>query len=236
MPGSPEPPAPSPPPEPLPSATVALIRDGSAELEILLLERRPRPGASPKKSPLVFPGGKVETADSGPDRDDELARARRAAVRETREEAGLQLSADELLPISRWITPAISPKRFDTWFFLASVESHHDVVVDGSEIGAHCWMAPVRALELQRTGELSLAPPTFVTVHWLAEYARCESAFRALAEAPFLTFRPRITTAGEGPCILYPGDAGYATGDPHAPGPRHRLWMAARPWRYERAP
>ncbi len=224
----------APTPEPLPSATVALIRDGSAELEVLLLERRRRASAPDKRAPLVFPGGKVEAADGDPDREDLLELARRAAVRETQEEAGLRLEGGTLLPISRWITPAIAPKRFDTWFFLGSVERKREVVVDGSEIGAHRWLAPARALEMQRSGELSLAPPTFVTVHWLAAHERCEEAYRALSAAPLLTFRPRITTTDEGPCILYPGDAGYDSGDPHAAGPRHRLWMTARPWRYER--
>ena len=33
--------------------------------------------------------------------------------------AGLRLDASKLLPISRWITPAMASRRFDTLFFLA---------------------------------------------------------------------------------------------------------------------
>ena len=53
--------------------------------------------------------------------------ALRAAVRETREEAGLDLAATRLVAISRWITPEISPQRFDTWFFLGVVDTTHEV-------------------------------------------------------------------------------------------------------------
>jgi hypothetical protein len=33
---------------------------------------------------------------------------------------------------------------------------------------------------------------------------------------------------------LWHGDAGYETGDPTVPGPRHRLVMSADTWRYHR--
>ena len=34
--------------------------------------------------------------------------------------------------------------------------------------------------------------------------------------------------------MLYPGDAGYESGELDAAGARHRLWAVADPWRYER--
>ena len=93
--------------EPKPSGTVVVVRDRDA-LEVLLLQRTPREG---KPGPWVFPGGKVDAADrdvgSSAEQD-----ARRAAVREASEEAALELPASSLVPIARWITPAISPKRF----------------------------------------------------------------------------------------------------------------------------
>jgi hypothetical protein len=35
--------------------------------------------------------------------------------------------------------------------------------------------------------------------------------------------------------MLYPGDAGYDSGDADAPGARHRIWALAHGWRYERS-
>jgi hypothetical protein len=34
---------------------------------------------------------------------------------------------------------------------------------------------------------------------------------------------------------VWHGDAAYGDGDLNRPGPRHRLWMRAGGWRYERS-
>jgi 8-oxo-dGTP pyrophosphatase MutT (NUDIX family) len=219
------------PPEPKPSATVVLLRDGAAGLELLLLQRAPK---GDKPGPWVFPGGKVEPGDIEGEPSSRES-ALRAAVRETREEAGLVLEQGRLVVISRWITPEISPQRFDTWFFAGAIDASHEVVVCGSEMVAHRWLAPGAALEAQRSGELSLAPPTFVTVTWLAEHTRAGDAVRALAAAPFITFRPHIHRSAEGAVMLYPGDAGYEANDPERPGARHRILALPSGWRYERS-
>lgn len=214
---------------PKPSGTVVVLREPRSRLELLLLERTPRGG---EPGPWVFPGGKVDAADRQPGEDDAFC-ARRAAVREAHEEAGLALAVETLVPISRWITPEISPQRFDTWFFLAPLEGEPEVKVDGAEIRAHRWLAPAEALALHHEKSLRLAPPTFVTVSWLAEHARCQDALRALGARRLEPFRPRIVRREDGAVMLYPGDAGYEPLDLERPGPRHRLWALAGRWRYE---
>jgi 8-oxo-dGTP pyrophosphatase MutT (NUDIX family) len=215
--------------EPQPSATVVVLRDGAAGLEVLLLDRVEKEG---KPGPSVFPGGRVDPLDR--EGGDEDAALRRAAVREAYEEAGLELAAEALLPISRWITPEISPRRFDTWFYLASVALETAVRVDGSEIARHHWLAPEAALAAHHERRLRLAPPTFVTVSWLLGLGSAERARKSLEPGPLVVFRPHICRVGEGACMLYPGDAGYDTDDPDAPGARHRLWALPDGWRYER--
>ena len=49
----------------LPAATVVLMRDGDAGLEVLLLRRNRRAGFVP--GAFVFPGGRVDDADAAPD-------------------------------------------------------------------------------------------------------------------------------------------------------------------------
>ena len=216
--------------EPLPSATVVLIRDTEAFPEVLLLERTPREG-SEKRGPWVFPGGKVERGDEAGGVE---ASAVRAAVRETEEEAGLTLDRSRLVPISRWITPALAKRRFDARFYLAPVSSDAEVRVDGKEICSHLWIPSGEAIDRQQRGELSLAPPTFVTLSWLIDYRDAATALRDLASREVLTFRPRICTIPDGACMLYPGDAGYDDGDPDREGAHHRLWTLPDGWRYER--
>jgi 8-oxo-dGTP pyrophosphatase MutT (NUDIX family) len=217
---------------PKPSGTVVVVRDAGPKLELLLLERTPRAGDS---FPWVFPGGKVDAADRRPGEDDAAA-ARRAAAREAHEEAGLALDAGTLVEISRWITPEISPKRFDTWFFIAPVADGSEVNVDGAEIRAHRWLEPAHALALHHDNSMRLAPPTFVTVSWLAEHRSCRDASQALSALRLPPFRPRIVRLEKGGVMLYPGDAGYESLDAGRPGARHRLWTLAEGWRYERSP
>src|SRR5262245_50274997 len=175
-------------PEPRPSATVVVLRDAIAtapRLEFLLLQRSAREG---KPGPWVFPGGKVEARDVVAGEPGSRESALRAAVRETQEEAGLDLAATRLVAISRWITPEVSPQRFDTWFFLAVVDTTREVVVCGSEIIGHRWIAPAEALAAHQSGEIQLAPPTFVTVQWLCDHSRAAQAQDALGREPFITF------------------------------------------------
>lgn len=232
--------------EPQPSATVVLLRAAPVpgapqDFELLLLQRSSRDG---KPGPWVFPGGRVEAADiastaAAPGASAALSSARAAAVRETREEAGLELDGATLAPISRWITPEIAPKRFDTWFFLGRVAGQgadSQVAVDGREICAHRWLMPRAALDGQRRSELQLAPPTFVTLCWLAEFSRAKDALRELPARELITFRPRVIRSGAGAVMLYPGDAGYESGDPATDGPRHRLRSDGRRYDYERGP
>jgi 8-oxo-dGTP pyrophosphatase MutT (NUDIX family) len=181
----------------------------------------------------VFPGGRVEDVDrSGEGRDPAVA-LERSARRETREEAGLELGGESLLHISRWITPEIAPRRFDTWFYATRVHVGR-VSVDGREICTHRWLAPEAAIRASRGGEMRLAPPTFVTLDWLVPHRTAADALLRLARGPILTFQPRICSLERGTCMLYPGDAGYEARDPDRPGARHRLWALPDGMRYER--
>lgn len=213
-----------------PAATVVIIRDRPAGCEVLLVRRSAQ--LSFHGGAWVFPGGRVDRADYGGS-DDVVAAARQAAVREAREEAGLELLGSELVAISRWVTPVQLPKRFDTWFF-AAVGTDAPVAVDGGEIHDHQWMSPAEALAAQRAGEIELPPPTFVTITAIAPHPSAGAALAALGREPIEVFEPRLFPVEGGAVTLYAGDAGYEDAELERPGPRHRLWMREDGWHYER--
>ena len=220
-------------PEPIPSGTAVLVRDGAQGLEVLLLQRSSRDG---KPGPWVFPGGQVEPDDVEGGAPGSEASARAAAIRETLEEAGLRIEKGPLETISRWITPPVAPKRFDTWFFIGTRPAGETVRVDGEEMSDYRWLSPREALGAFGRKELRLAPPTFVTVKWLDEFSRAEEAQAQLAAREFVTFRPVILRTAEGSLVmLYPGDAGYEPSDPEVPGARHRCYSLEHGLRYERS-
>ena len=97
---------------------------------------------------------------------------------------GLALRADLLTPWARWITPEISPRRFDTWFFAAALPPGQLAVLPAAgssptrsdeaprrrESDSGTWWRPTAALEAARAGEITLLPPTAVTLAELAAY------------------------------------------------------------------
>lgn len=212
-----------------PAATVVLLRDGADGLETLLLRKNSRLAFG---GMWVFPGGRVDDADRAT-ADDELAAAMRAAVRETAEEAGLVVPDTALVPFSHWTPPAAAPKRFLTWFFLAPAPDVA-VTIDQGEIHAHAWMRPAEALARRDALEIELAPPTWVTLHWLSAHHDLTSACAAAAGRPPDRFATRIAAGDEGPVAIWAPDAAHATGELATPGPRHRLVMSPTGWRYER--
>jgi 8-oxo-dGTP pyrophosphatase MutT (NUDIX family) len=91
---------------------------------------------------------------------------------------GLVLRADLLRPWSRWITPVIEPRRFDTRFFAAALPAGQRTRDVGGEASAVAWITPADALAAGRRRELALMPPTMVS---LTELAACGDLGAALS-------------------------------------------------------
>ncbi len=215
------------------AATVILLRDGAEGAETLMLRRSARLAFA--GGMWVFPGGRVDDGDRDAlADDDELGAARRAATREAQEEAGLVVAPHTLIPFSHWMPPAITPKRFSTWFFIGEAPAG-EVAVDRGEIRDHVWLRPAEALRRRDAGELQLTPPTWVTLHEITRWSRVADALAAAAARRPEHFVTRAALTPEGPVALWHGDTGYADGDATRPGPRHRLWMLETGWRYERS-
>jgi 8-oxo-dGTP pyrophosphatase MutT (NUDIX family) len=219
-----------------PAATVVLLREGVTGLEVLLLRRNSE--LAFYGGAWVFPGGRIDASDAH----DAFAQvplspldaARRAAVREAREEANLVLAPGTLLHFAQWVTPPGRTRRFDTAFFAAHAQAgEHEVQVDRAEIDAHRWLTPHEAMQARERREIELPPPTFVTLSLLAHHGNVEAAMRALKGLAVRHYAPRPCTHDAGLIHLYAGDAGFETRDPNVTGPRHRLVVEGERWFYD---
>lgn len=208
----------------LPAATIVLLRDGAQGLEALLVQRNK--AVQHMGGMWVFPGGKVDAADY-PENRDEYQAAVNAAIRETQEEAGLVVDADQLVYLSHWTTPEGAKKRFATWFFLTILEDGQEVQVDGGEIAHHRWVQPQVALaeSADEAQALRLMPPTYVSLKDIADCANCDEARETMGDREALQYAPRMVFVEDGICFLYQGDAGYDSEDLECDGARHRLYM-----------
>ena len=88
-----------------------------------------------------------------------------AAARETEEEAGLSVSAEEFVQIAHWTPPPGPQKRFATWFFAAHISGDQAIAIDDGEIKEHSWIRPEDALAKHAAGEIDLVPPTWITLY-----------------------------------------------------------------------
>ncbi|MEL7061797.1 MAG: MBL fold metallo-hydrolase [Acidobacteriota bacterium] len=84
--------------------------------------------------------------------------------------SGWRLDLDRLAFAGRWLTPPFAPRRFDNRFFLLRWRSEDGSPrVDHQELDRGEWIAPERALERWRAGEIAAAPPTIHLLRVLAE-------------------------------------------------------------------
>lgn len=219
----------------IPAATVVVLRDhADGGVEALMVRRNSKLEFA--GGMWVFPGGRVDDADRlGLDPGDVDGAARRAAVREAAEEAGIELDPDALVWFSHWTPPPISPKRFGTHFFATAAPAGDLVVtIDGGEIHDHGWMRPRDAMARRDAHEIELSPPTWITLEELARHDTVESALDVFRSRPPEHFATHIAFVGTRVVALYDGDVAYEGGDADAPGSRHRLWMDDDIWHYER--
>ncbi|MYE83136.1 MAG: NUDIX hydrolase [Gammaproteobacteria bacterium] len=205
----------------IPSATVVLLRDGEASAEVLLL----RKSASGFYGGVwVFPGGRIEPDDWTPGSDGEMA-ARQAAVRETREEAGVDLDPAELVQISHWKPSSVARVRFEASFFVA-LETEEAVRVDGHEIIDHRWLLPADAFERHARREMELSLPTWLTLYHVMRHGRPDAVLDHFASREPRHYTTHPAQRADGVHVaLWEGDAGYEDWDADRDGPRHRLVM-----------
>jgi len=160
-----------------------------------------------------------------------------AAIRETFEEAGLLLGrlaagwgaedarravaggaqfstlmehidAAALVPWLRWVTPEVSPRRFDARFFLARAPEGQEPRVDGREAVEGLWISPRKALELWEAGGMQLAPATAKSIEMLVAYSSVAAALEDAARRTPPVSKPHVWNDKESgrAYISLPGD------------------------------
>lgn len=260
------------------AATVLLLRGAPDGFEVFMVKRS---GLSDVLGEAhVFPGGKVDAADSSAAMlarvhgvaqldvaalGEELPRARAAgmfvaAARETFEEAGVllahgltgdlraarerlnakvplaevlasldaMLDAAALVPWVRWVTPANLAKRFDARFFLAAAPPEQAAVHDDFEATHSEWLSPRAALARWASGSIKLAPPTYMSLQHLAQYASIESLLADARSQQPPVLQPVTFEEGGVRCLALPGDALHPQLRQAIPGPTRLVWDGAK--------
>jgi glyoxylase-like metal-dependent hydrolase (beta-lactamase superfamily II)/8-oxo-dGTP pyrophosphatase MutT (NUDIX family) len=98
-------------------------------------------------------------------------------------ELGLRLRSDWLVPLSRWVTPPILPRRFDARFFAAELPAGARVSFEGDEVAAHDWLTPGAGLAAMAEGRLGMWVPTSATLQQLEYVTSFEQIREQIAPA-----------------------------------------------------
>ena len=223
------------------AATVILLREGDAGMEVLLLKRHT--DSKDLGGAFVFPGGKRDEADGSPTAlaalqtdaasllaqlgEPELTPAHAAslfvaALREAQEECGLKIQATDLQAWSRWITPrmpSLMSKRFDTRFFLARAPMAQTAVHDNHETTEILWATPRNALIQYWHGEIVLAPPQIMSLSHLCLFKSVAHVMKEAAQRKPTAIMPEPFDQDGMRVICYPGDPRHPVPQRAMPGP-----------------
>ncbi len=124
-------------------------------------------------------------------------------------ELGVKPDLGGLTRFARWITPAMMPKRFDTWFYVAVAPERQLAEADGWETVDAEWIAPSEALRLAASGERKVIFPTRMNLQLLAESASASAAAEAARARPEVVVEPQVERREGGGVLTIPPEAGY---------------------------
>jgi 8-oxo-dGTP pyrophosphatase MutT (NUDIX family) len=135
------------------------------------------------------------------------------------ESSGARLRLERLTSFSHWVTPVAEPRRFDTYFYVASAPEGQVAVADGSEIVDSEWVSPAGAGASARRGELPIIFPTLMNLDRLADSDSVAAAVAAARLRPPFTVQPVFEEDETGSrVIVIPAEAGYSV-TRFSPGP-----------------
>ena len=212
----------------IPAATIMLLRESDGRIEVLMLRRNRQLKAF--AGAWVFPGGRVDENDAPGQ--DEITRAKAAAIRETQEEAGLDILGAPMETLSCWIPPVQEKRRFSTWFFVVRAPDA-PVKIDHGEIHDYQWVCPKEFLPQIPSPDIMIMPPTYVSLHYLTQHSTIKSVMESIAQEDAEIFETRFKKDETGFVTFWQGDAAYESQDLAIEGPRRRLICGPQKWDYQ---
>ncbi len=91
----------------------------------------------------------------------------------------LTLAADRLRYFSHWITPELSPYRYNVRFFVTEAPPRQEGSHDGVELTGHRWIRPEDAIAQHEKGEFGMVLPTIMNLAEVRQYRTMDEVFRS---------------------------------------------------------
>ncbi|MCW2758519.1 MAG: hypothetical protein JWO46_2265 [Nocardioidaceae bacterium] len=120
------------------------------------------------------------------------------------EQRGLVLRTDLLGVWAAWLTPIFEPRRYRTWFFVASLprgQRTRDVSTESSEV---VWLPVAEALAQADDGSIGMMPPTYLNALEVDQHATVADVLAAAAGRRVEMFMPTLTEADGEAVLTFP--------------------------------
>jgi 8-oxo-dGTP pyrophosphatase MutT (NUDIX family) len=157
----------------------AAVRETFEESGVLL--------AGPSPSDVV-----ADTTGGDWEADRRALEARELSFTAFLERRGLVLRSDLLGAWAAWCTPEFEPRRFRTWFFVASLPAGQRTRDVSSESSSVTWLPAIGACDAVDAHELGMMPPTYVTCLEVGQYADPDAVLAATGQRDLTMFTPAV--------------------------------------------
>ncbi|MGA8247408.1 MAG: NUDIX hydrolase [Nocardioides sp.] len=147
----------------------------------------------------------ADTTGDDWERDRQALEAKELSFTEFLDQRGLVLRTDLLGVWSGWCTPTFEPRRFRTWFFVATLPAGQRTRDVSTESSSVTWLSAQAACDAVDAGSLGMMPPTYLTCLEIAQHATPYDVMVAAAERVVEMFTPTLVGDGEAATLSTPG-------------------------------
>jgi 8-oxo-dGTP pyrophosphatase MutT (NUDIX family) len=130
--------------------------------------------------------------------------SRALSMTEFLSQRGLVLRTDLLGVWDAWTTPVFEPKRYRTWFFVASLPVGQVTRDVSSESSSVAWIPARVAADQADAGELALMPPTYLTSMEVGAQSSPDDVLSVAASRSVEMFCPSVEPLGSGWTLSMP--------------------------------
>jgi 8-oxo-dGTP pyrophosphatase MutT (NUDIX family) len=124
--------------------------------------------------------------------------------------AGAVLDAGRLEYLSNWVTPVGPPRRFDTRFFVTTVDAGTAIASDRREVFDAVWVDPAAALAQADAGNWRIELPTRAHLELLTGFELADEVVAHAGAAKPYPIEPRVAIDDQGALkVLLPGEPGF---------------------------
>lgn len=164
---------------------------------------------------------------------DEMARGERT-LRAWLTERARVLDLAAIRPFSRWITPTVEARRYDTRFFVGIAPAGQPGAHDNSETMSSFWATPAAVLDRFAKNEVQVAPPTHRTLEQIASAKTAADVFAIADRNALGPICPELVQATDTLALVLPGDPQHSVREVRVPG-KSRYVLRGEQWRAEDA-